>query len=291
VTYARSDPTFTLIVGTKGSLVDPLKALVLGILHGATEFLPVSSSGHLVLVPWWLGWSEPSVLFDVMVHLGTLLAVLIYFRRDWLALLGAGLRALRTRSTQDPEVRLLLLLIVGTVPAAVAGALLKGFFESTFAHPALAAAFLLVTALVLGFSERFHSSDRSLSDINTRDSLTIGLAQAAAIFPGLSRSGSTIAAGLSQDLSRPTAARFSFLLSAPVILGAGARHAVELATGGVTVGHTMAMSILVGFVAAAVVGFLAISFLMRLVQRRRLYGFAVYCAAFGSLSLLVALIR
>ena len=271
--------------------MDPLKALILGILQGATEFLPVSSSGHLVLVPWWLGWSEPSVLFDVILHLGTLLAVLIYFWRDWLMLLRAGLRALRTRSTQDPEVRLLLLLIVGTMPAALAGALLKDFFESTFSHPTLAAAFLLVTALLLCFGERVHSSDRSLSDMTTRDSLTIGLAQAVAIFPGISRSGSTIAAGLSRDLSRPTSARFSFLLAAPVILGAGVSHAIDIATGRVPIDHDMAVSMLVGFAAAALVGFLAISFLMRLVQQRRLYGFAVYCAAFGSLSLLVALIR
>lgn len=271
--------------------MDPLKALILGIVQGATEFLPVSSSGHLVLVPWWLGWRKPSVLFDVILHLGTLLAVLIYFWRDWLTLLRAGLRALHIHSTQDPEVRLLLLLMVGTLPAVLAGALLKDFFESTFSHPTLAAAFLLVTALLLYFGERVHSSSRSLSDMTIRDSLTIGLAQAAAIFPGISRSGSTIAAGLSRDLSRPTAARFSFLLSAPVILGAGARHALDLATGSATVGHTTAVSMLVGFVAAAVMGFLAISFLMRLVQQRRLYGFAAYCAAFGSLSLLVALIR
>jgi undecaprenyl-diphosphatase len=271
--------------------LDPIKALILGILQGATEFLPVSSSGHLVLVPWWLGWDEPSLLFDVVMHLGTLVAVLIYFWRDWLMLLRAGIHALRTRSTQNPEARLLLLLLVGTIPAALAGLLLKGFFESAFSDPPLAAGFLLVTALLLTYGERCHSADRPLSDTNTRDALTIGLAQAMAIFPGISRSGSTIAAGLCRDLSRPTSARFSFLLAAPVILGAGARHAMDLATGSVTVGHTMAVSMLVGFGAAAGVGLLAIWVLMRLVQRQRLYGLAVYCAVFGTLSLLVALIR
>ncbi|HVO70612.1 MAG TPA: undecaprenyl-diphosphatase UppP [Aggregatilineaceae bacterium] len=271
--------------------MDLLRAILLGILQGATEFLPISSSGHLVLVPWWLGWDEPPVVFDVVLHLGTLMAVLVYFWRDWLTLLQAGIRALRTRTTQDPEARLLLLLIVGTIPAALAGALLEGFFESTFSDPPLVAVFLLVTAVVLIFSERHHSADRPLSDMNTRDALTIGLAQAIAIFPGISRSGSTIAAGLWEDLSRPEAARFSFLLAAPVILGAGVKKGLDIVTGSLTIGHDMVTPMVAGFVAAAVVGFLAIWFFMRLVQRQRLYGFAVYCAAFGTLSLLVALIR
>ena len=269
--------------------MDLLKALFLGILQGATEFLPISSSGHLVLVPWWLGWDESPLSFDVVLHLGTLVAVLIYFWRDWLTLLRAGLLALRNRTFQDPDARLLLLLIVGTIPAALAGALLEGLFESAFSEPSLVAAFLLVTALLLVFSERAYAADRTLDDLTTRDALIIGLAQACAIFPGISRSGSTIATGIWRGLPRPVAARFSFLLATPIIVGAGAKQLLDIITGSETVGQDMVAPLIVGFLAAAVVGFLCIWVLLRLLERRRLYGFAAYCAAFGILSLLVAL--
>ncbi len=269
--------------------MDLLRALVLGIVQGATEFLPISSSGHLVLVPWWLGWDEPPLTFDVVLHLGTLVAVLIYFWRDWLTLLRAGLRALRNRTFQDPDARLLLLLIVGTIPAALAGALLEGLFESAFSDPPLVAGFLLVTALVLVLSERVYTADRTLDDLTTRDALIIGLAQACAIFPGISRSGSTIATGIWRRLPRAVSARFSFLLSTPIIAGAGAKQGLDLLTGNLTIGQDMVTPLIAGFCAAAVVGFVCIWFLLRLLQRRRLVGFAVYCAAFGTLSLLVAL--
>lgn len=274
---------------TKGSFVDLLKALVLGILQGATEFLPISSSGHLVLVPWWLNWSEPPLIFDVVVHLGTLVAVLIYFWRDWLALLRAGVHALRSRTVQDPDTRLLLLILLGTVPAAVAGALLEDVFESAFSKPSLVAAFLLVTALVLVLSERARAAKRGLEDLTTRDALVVGAAQALAIFPGISRSGSTIAAGMMRGLPRPVAARFSFLLATPIIFGAGAKQGLDVIMGDAHVGQALIGPLVVGFVAAALVGYVCIWGLLRLLQRRRLYGFAVYCAAFGVLSLLVAL--
>jgi undecaprenyl-diphosphatase len=271
--------------------VDLLRALILGLLQGATEFLPVSSSGHLVLVPWWLGWDEPSLVFDVVLHLGTLMAVLVYFWRDWLTVLRAGWNALRDRSLQDPDARLLLLIILGTVPAALAGALLESMFESAFSDPPLVAFFLLITALLLVLSEHRHVADRPLSDLQARDALTVGVAQAFAIFPGLSRSGSTIAAGLWRGLSRPAAARFSFLLATPIILGTGAKQLLlDVVLGDAAIGHDMVAPMIVGFIAAAITGYACIWFLLRLLQRRRLYGFAVYCAAFGTLSLLVALL-
>jgi undecaprenyl-diphosphatase len=269
--------------------LDLLRALVLGILQGATEFLPISSSGHLVLVPWWLGWDEPPLVFDVVLHMGTLVAVLVYFWRDWLTLLRAGLRALQHRTFQDPDARLLLLLIVGTIPAALAGVLLEGLFESAFSDPPLVAGFLLVTALLLFLCERAYTADRTLTDLTSRDALIIGLAQAFAIFPGISRSGSTIAAGIWRGLPRGVSARFSFLLGTPIIAGAGAKQVLDLLTGSLTIEQDMAGPMIVGFLAAAVVGFGCIWFLLRLLQRRRLIGFAVYCAAFGALSLLVAL--
>jgi undecaprenyl-diphosphatase len=276
----------------KGLLVDLLKALILGILQGATEFLPISSSGHLVLVPWWLGWDESPLVFDVVVHLGTLVAVLVYFWRDWLTLLRAGFRALqnRTLSDLDPDARLLLLLVIGTIPAAIFGALLENVFEAAFAEPRATAAFLLVTAALLVFSERRYAANRTLHDLTPTDALFIGAAQAFAIFPGISRSGSTIAAGITRGLSRPLAARFSFLLATPIIMGAGAKQALDVLTGDVIVGSDLVGALIVGFVAAAVVGYASIWFLLRLIQTRRLYGFAVYCAVFGTVSLLVALL-
>lgn len=269
--------------------MDLLKAIFLGILQGATEFLPISSSGHLVLVPWLLGWEKSPLIFDVAVHLGTLLAVLVYFWRDWLTVLRAGWTALRTRSIQDPDARLLLLIGLGTVPAALAGALLEDTFESVFSEPALVAVFLLLTALLLTLSERISTANQSLSALTARDALTVGLAQAFAIFPGISRSGSTIAAGIWRRLPRAEAARFSFLLATPIILGAGGKQALDVVTGDVVVGQNMVLPMIAGFTSAAVVGYLCIWFLLRLLKERRLYGFAVYCAAFGTLSLLVAL--
>ncbi len=269
--------------------MDVLKALILGILQGATEFLPVSSSGHLVLVPWWFGWDNPPTVFDVTVHLGTLVAVLLYFWRDWLALLRAGLSALRNKSIQDPQARLLLLLVLGTIPAGLVGVLLEDYFESVFSDPPIVAAFLLVTALLLTFSERATKGDRSLSQLTAGDALAIGVAQACAVFPGISRSGSTIAMGLWRGLPRATAARFSFLLATPIIMAAGFKQLLNVLVNGESVGSSMVLPLVVGFGAAAGVGFLCVWGLLRLLQRYRLYGFAIYCAVFGTLSLLVAL--
>lgn len=270
--------------------MDLLKALILGIVQGATEFLPVSSSAHLVLVPWWFGWDLPPLVFDIVLHLGTLLAVLVYFWRDWLTLARAGLRMLLTRSTQDPDARLLLLIIAGTIPAAVIGYLFEDQFESAFSDPAGVAAQLWITALLLVFCERYHSSDRTLDTLTTGDAILVGLAQAAAIVPGISRSGSTIATGMARGYARPAAARFSFLLSAPIIFGAGSKQGLDVLTGDLIIGHDMISPMIVGFVSSAVVGFICIWGLLRMLQRRRLYGFAAYCAVFGTLSLLVALL-
>jgi undecaprenyl-diphosphatase len=271
--------------------VDLLRAIFLGLLQGATEFLPISSSGHLVLVPWWLGWDESPLTFDVVVHLGTLVAVLVFFWRDWLTLLRASIHALRNAATQnviqeDPDARLVLWLIVGTIPAAIAGTLLDNVFEAAFARPSLAAFFLLITVTLLVFSERHYTAESTLDTMTARDALTIGVAQAFAIFPGISRSGSTMAAGILRGLPRIPAARFSFLLATPVIFGAGMKQVVfDVLTKETTVSADMIVPLIAGFLAAAVMGFGCIWFFLRLLQRRRLYGFAAYCAAFGVLSL------
>ena len=293
------------------------QALLLGILQGATEFLPVSSSGHLVLVPWLLDWPEPGLAFDTVVHWGTALAVVFYFWRDWVALVRAGFQSLRElpwlRSRPLPagessaaedasgpsapaqpwpgsmEARLAWLILLGTVPAAVIGWLLEDFFESMFARPVAAAAFLLLTAALLTASERLGRRESDLDTLTWPDAVLVGLAQALAIFPGVSRSGSTIAAGLGRGLQREPAARFSFFLATPIILGAGLLQVVDLVqVGGL---GAQAPALVTGFVAAAVVGFGCIHFLLRYLQRRRLYPFAVYCAALGVACLVLALVR
>ncbi len=181
------------------------------------------------------------------------------------------------------------MLVLGTIPAALVGGLLEDQIASVFGRPALVAVLLLVTALLLVFSERHYTADRSLSDLSARDALFVGAAQALAILPGISRSGSTIAAGILRGTPRAVAARFSFLLAAPIIFGAGIKQALDLLLTDENLAEGMESAMAVGFISAAVVGFLCIWFLMRLLQRQRLYGFAVYCAVFGTLSLLVAL--
>lgn len=264
-----------------------IHAFLLGLLQGATEFLPVSSSGHLVLVPWFLGWPAPGLVYDALVHWGTAVAVVAYFWREWAALLGAAWRAVRRRSLADPQARLLALLILGTIPGAVIGWLLEDFFAGMFNRPAAASAFLLVTAAVLALSERFSSRERGMDHLSWVDVLAIGLAQAAAILPGLSRSGMTIAAGMGRGLRRESAARFSFLLSTPIILGAGLLQVWNLVQAGALAAQAPAL--VVGFLSALATGLACIHYLLRYLQRYPLYPFAVYCAGLGVLGLIITL--
>jgi len=256
-----------------------LQALILGLVQGATEFIPVSSSAHLVLVPWLLGWPEPGLSFDTIVHWGTLVAVLLVFWRDFVALVGAWLRGWQERDWSSPPARLAWWLILGTVPGVVLGLLLEDFFEALFSTPATVAGLLLVTAAILALSERLGRRTRDLETMTATDALLIGLGQACAIAPGISRSGATIAVGLLQGLKRDVAARFSFLLSTPIILGAGVLPLKDLLG---TSGWTAQIPLLaVGFLAAAGSGYACIRFLLSFLQRGRLYGFAVYCALVG----------
>lgn len=277
-----------------------LQALVLGIVQGATEFLPVSSSGHLVLVPWLLGWNDATstwyldpgdpfqLAFDAVLHLGTAFAIVIYFWRDWLGLLRAVVGAIRTRSWADPQARLALLIVLGTIPAAAIGYLFEDFFESAFARPEAAAAFLLVTAILLSVTEWRGRRERELDTLTWIDALVVGLGQTLAIFPGISRSGATIAAGLARGIKRAPAARFSFLLATPIILGAGGFKVLDLAQAGNLLSNAPAL--ICGFLAAGAVGFVCIHVLLRYLQNRRLYPFAIYCACFGAACLVIALI-
>ncbi len=266
-----------------------LQALILGIVQGATEFLPISSSGHLVLVPWLLGWDfEPKAafVFDVLVQWGTIVAVIAYFWRDLYALARAWLLGLFKREPfADPQAKLAWLLLLATLPAALLGILLKSTVESTFDQPLTVSLFLLGTAALLYFAERGSRPFKTMQVVTWIDSLWIGLAQSLALFPGISRSGATIAGGLFRGLERAEAARFSFLLSVPAMLGAGVIALTDLFNSA-TIAEQVA-PLLVGFVAASVTGFVAIHWLLRYLQRRRLYVFSIYCVviAMGGIAL------
>lgn len=252
-----------------------LEALILGLVQGLTEFLPVSSSAHLVIVPDLLGWEAPSTSFDVMLHLGTMVAVLAYFWRDIMEIAVAffqkGEKALARR-------RLGALIILGTIPAGVLGALLEKKFEEMFDEPAQVALFLIITGVILVASEAVARRQRHIGDLKVSDSLLVGLAQAVAIAPGISRSGSTISMGLFLGFTREAAARFSFLLSIPIIAGAALfklRHGLGSGNG------EGAATLAVGFLAAAISGFAAVRFLLGYVRRHNLRLFALYCWVVG----------
>ncbi|MCI0530384.1 MAG: undecaprenyl-diphosphatase UppP [candidate division Zixibacteria bacterium] len=264
-----------------------VQAIILGIVQGATEFIPVSSSGHLVLVPHLLKWKlDPEIAFayDVLVHWGTLGAVLIYFRNDLWKFAGAALRGIFSgRPFQTAEARLAWLLIAATIPAGVIGLALADFFEMVFGSPLNSALFLLGTALILTWSEKQSRPGKNMEQITLGNALFIGLGQALAIFPGLSRSGATIAAGLWCGLDRVSAARFSFLMSVPVILGAGLLPLRELVQTNQISANLPALC--AGFAASIITGYICIDFLMKFLQRRKLYVFALYCLIFGGLNL------
>lgn len=260
-----------------------IQALILGIVQGATEFLPLSSSGHLVLVPWLLRWPSPGLPFDVLVHWGTLAAVLLYFRQDLGRLAWAWVKSIRERhSPHDPYQRLAWLILLGTLPAALLGFLLEDFFRVLFEAPRWAAIFLLCTGIILVLTEQLGRQTDPLDKLTWPGVILIGLAQALAIAPGISRSGATIGAGLLVGLTREAAARFSFLLSVPIILGAGLLQIIHLFKTGT---QGQGVELLIGFIAAALSGYLCIHTLLQYVRHNSLRIFALYCWIVGFLSL------
>ncbi len=264
--------------------MDPFQAAAMGVLQGTTEFLPVSSSGHLVLIPHLLGWPIPSVTFDAVVHWGTLVAVLAYFRSEILALAKAWLRSI-IAGERSSLAYLSWLILLGTIPAVLAGLLLGDFFESLFSSPKLVSMALMGTALLLVVAELRMNPRKRMERLSWPEALFIGLFQALAITPGISRSGSTITAGILTGLDRSEAARFSFLLAVPVIFGAGAKKLLDLTLSGGW--QSQWLILFVGFVSALASGYLSIAFLFSFVRRRRLYVFALYCLALGLLGLLL----
>jgi len=245
---------------------------MIGLIQGLTEFIPVSSSAHLIFVPRIAGWNDPFInsnAFDVMLHMGTLVALLIYFWGDLVALLLAWLASIRDRSLAgDPQRRLAWLLVITVIPGALLGALGESFFDTFFRERTLLfiAALLAIGATLLLLAERMRSRRRTMSDLEPVDAAVIGGAQALALFPGISRSGITIAAGLFLGLEREAAARFSFLMATPIVGGAGIWKARELLGGGLVAADVLPL--VVGFAAAALAGLAAIAFLLAYLRRR-----------------------
>jgi undecaprenyl-diphosphatase len=270
-----------------------LQALVMGIVQGLTEFLPISSSGHLIILPSLLGWSDPfidSLEFSVVLHMGTLLALLAYFWRDWLELVPAGLAVIRDRSTRgDPRRRLALSIAVATVPAAVVGVLFNDVIEQNVRQVGLVAVMLLVGAAVLWLADRWGAKVLPLARLGPLGAFGIGIAQAVALVPGISRSGISISAGLFIGLDRESAARFSFLMATPVIAGAGLFEGRKLLAAGLPAGGELPLA--VGFAAATVSGLAAIAFLIRYLRSNSMAVFVVYRVVLAAVVFVALLAR
>jgi undecaprenyl-diphosphatase len=282
-----------------------LQSVVLGLVQGLTEFIPISSSAHLVIVPWLFGWKDPalaSLTFDVALHMGTLIAVIVFFASDWGRLISAWFRSvIHLQFGDSPDARMAWYLLLACIPGAVAGVFLEGLVTETFhVQPipqssmiAMAAVIALMGGLLLLADSRSRQR-RPFGSITPVDATVIGLSQALAIFPGVSRSGATITAGLALGLERGAAARFSFLLSAPIIAGAGLKSVYDMLTGS-TAGAAIPSSELiifpVGFLTAAISGFFCIKILLSYLQKHSTRAFVYYRWALAVLVLVVALVQ
>ena len=266
------------------------QAFILGIVQGLTEFLPISSSGHLVLVPFLFGWElnpEQVFPFDTLVQMGTLVAVIIYFWKDLVSIVIAVFKGLAHRKpfgTQDA--RLGWLLVLATIPAGLAGLLLEDMVEAAFHSARATAFFLLVTAALLLIAEWLGKRSREMDSMTWKDALWIGLAQVLSLFPGVSRSGSTIAGGMTRDLKRSDAARFSFLMSVPIMLAAGGYSVYKLLKMPGLADFLPVMA--VGFLTAGLVGYLSIRWLLGYLQNHSLKGFAIYVTVVAAVILVTS---
>ena len=253
-------------------------SFVLGAVQGLSEFLPISSSAHLVLIPWILNWEDPGLAFDVALHLGTLVALIIYYWRDWIGMLSS------IGNGERPERRLLVRLVVASVPGAIIGLLFEKQAETVFRSPLLIAITLGIMGIVLWFADRAAPQSRTIRDVTFADALLIGLSQAFAIVPGVSRSGSTITMARILRLNREDAANFSFLMAAPIIAGAGMKEVPKLS-------HAFSLEVLIGFLAAAVFGLAAIAGLIRFLRVQSYAPFAWYRLAAATVVIIIFLLR
>lgn len=255
-----------------------LQALVLGIIQGFTELLPISSSAHLALTPWLLGWPDSGLAFDVALHLGTLVAIVGYFHEEWRRLIVAAVSLAKKRRAETPEEKRVVFLVIATIPAGIAGLLLQDAAETVFRSPVIIATNLIAMGILLWAVDRYMSRDRGMESMGWKDAIFVGLAQCLALVPGVSRSGSTITAGRALRLSRESAAVFSFLLSTPITLAAVALEVPDAVREAESL-----VPLAVGVVAAALSAWVAIAVLLRYVVKHSYGVFAVYRLAFGAL--------
>lgn len=269
--------------------MDIFQSIFLGILQGLGEFLPISSTAHLILAPYFFGWQDPGLSFDVALHIGTLVAVVAFFWRDWIAILFAALNNIfRTNyklKAKSYPASLLWLLVIASVPGAIFGFLLDDYAEFVFRSPLVIAFTLSVVGLVLFLVDKYATHRKNIGEINWRDAIAIGLSQAVAIIPGVSRSGATMTIALARGLSREQAARFSFLLSTPIILGAALVKVPHLLQTGITV------PIIFGIVAAAISGYLAIKYMLRFIQKVGYAPFFYYRLILAGVILIVYILK
>jgi undecaprenyl-diphosphatase len=252
-----------------------LHAVVLGIVQGLAEFLPISSSAHLSLVPFIFGWEDPGLAFDVALHLGTLAAVLWYFRAQWIELTKAGFGIVMTRRVETEEQWRAVYIVIATIPGAIGGLLLQKYAETVFRNPMITAFTLIILGVLLWAADRYAPQVRELRQFRWTDALLIGLAQVCALIPGVSRSGSTMTAGRALGFDRTSAATFSFLMSMPITAAAAVVKVPEALREGVTV------PIVVGILASGISGWLAISVLLKYVSSKSFGVFAVYRVVLG----------
>ncbi len=272
------------------------QAVILALVQAVTEFLPISSTAHLFLVPWLFGWEDPGLAFTMAVHVGTLAAVILYFFRTWMeyGLAGIGLHFPRGAHKEQVAVarRMFWFLVAGTFPAAVAGALLEEAIDTTFRSPILMASMLIAVSGVMWLAEAYAARAalaRALDSLSLADALLIGTAQAVALVPGVSRSGITICAGLFRGMTREASARFTFLLSTPIIAGASAKKLLELRN--VELAGDTLPAFVVAAVVSAVAGYVVIAFLLRYLQTRTLHIFIYYRVLLGAVILLLAYLQ
>ena len=250
-------------------------ALVLGAFQGFSEILPISSSAHLILIPWFFKWPESGLIFDVALHLGTFIALSIYFRHDIVEMVVSFFSALKNRSLDTPSKRLPFIIIAATIPAAVVGKLFEDTIEAVFrSSPLLIAGFMIGFGILLGFADRFGRKQLTLDQTTAASGMVVGLFQCLALVPGVSRSGITITAGLMLGFNREAAARFSFLLSLPIVAGAALLTLVHLLKVGILAADLPPM--LVGITASSITGYISVAFLLRFVQKRTIAPFVWY---------------
>jgi undecaprenyl-diphosphatase len=269
-----------------------LQAIVLGIVQGLTEFLPVSSTAHLIIIPWLLGWDDGGLTFDVALHVGTLAAVFIYFFRDWLQVIAQGFGLnFGSDAALGRNRNLLWLLAAASIPAAIIGFLFEKKVETTMRSPYVIGLTAIGIGIVMLIAERIGSQKKDLGHVSAADGLAIGAAQAIAIIPGVSRSGITISAGLFRGLDRQAAARFSFLLLTPVTAGAAGKKLWDIMRHEGGIPPDMQTAFIAGMLVSAITGALAIGFFLKYVRTRTLAPFVWYRIVFGIIVIALAIFR